>query len=340
MGNMQEVHESLSLLTQVTEDLRIPAGVSVVLLLLLWTCFRSGRRSQVTVVFKRLDAAGLQQLSATVAAAMAEARPNANDEAMQRVADAVERLKTLQYQFQNDIIRAHEQIWQGLCNLKEKAELGTATLQPMLAPIPTEEPRVIPEPARPDEPRKPASRKVSETLPEEPLKPDIQPVVEEKPRPPLPAKLPVPLKNPEIPVAKLPVPLKNQEVPVVKLPETASKLEEPQKPLMKAPEPKADDSPKPPMKPLEPAKKAEEALRPPIRPPEPAKDFPKPPELPKKTQDVPKPPKPEEMKQPPAEEKKEGEAPTGRPTPPTRKPGLVRPKYTPPTTLGNPFGAK
>jgi len=289
------------------------------------------------VVFKRLDAAGLQQLSATVAAAMAEARPSANDEAMQRVADAVERLKTLQYQFQNDIIRAHEQIWQGLCNLKEKTELGAATLQPMLAPIPTEEPRVIPEPARPDEPRKPASRKVSETLPEEPLKPDIQPVVEEKPRPPLPAKLPVPLKNPEIPVAKLPVPLKNQEVPVVKLPETASKLEEPP---MKAPEPKADDSPKPPMKPLEPAKKAEEALRPPIRPPEPAKDFPKPPELPKKTQDLPKPPKPEEMKQPPAEEKKEGEAPTGRPTPPTRKPGLVRPKYTPPATLGNPFGAK
>lgn len=329
MGNMQEVLESGSLLEQVTGDLRIAAGVSVVLLLLLWGCFRSGRRSQVTVVFKRLDAAGLQQLSATVTAAVAEARPSANDEALQRVAEAVERLKTLQYQFQNDIIKAHEQIWQGLCNFKERSE-PSATLQPLLTPLPiTEEPQIIPELPKAEEPRKlpskPASRKVSETLPEEPAKPETQPVaVEEKPRPP-PAKLPIPLKKPE--------------VPVTKLPETTPKFEEPPKPPMKDPEP-IDDLPKPSIKPSEPAQKAEEPLRPPVRPPEPTKEFPKPPELPKKPQNLPKPPKLEEMKQPPTEEKKEGEAPTGRPTPPMRKPGLVRPKYTPPTTLGNPFGAK
>jgi hypothetical protein len=335
MGNMQRAlclvllpavwaFDSGSLLEQVTGDMRVAAGVSVFLLLILWRCFKSGRHSQVTVVFKRLDAAGLQQLSATVAAAVAEAKPSANDEALQRIAASVERLKTLQYQFQNDIIKAHEQIWQGLCNLKEQGESRPA-LQPLpaLTAAPTE-------PSRAEEfrkpPSKPASRKISETMPEEQPKPETAP--EELPRPPVPAKLPV----------------RNTEVPAVKQAEPALKLEEPPKPTVRAPEPipKTDDSPGTQIKPLEPTKKVEESPKPAIKPPEPAKEFPRPPlklpGLPKKLDE--KPPKAEETKQPPEEAKKEGEAPPGRPAPPMRKPGVARPKFTPPTTLGNPFGAK
>ena len=330
MGNMQRAlclvllpavwaFDSGALLEQVTEDMRVTAGVSVFLLLVLWRCFKSGRHSQVTVVFKRLDAAGLQQLSATVAAAVAEAKPSANDEALQRIAESVERLKTLQYQFQNDIIKAHEQIWQGLCNLKEQGESC-----PALTAQPTE-------PSRAEElrkpPSKPTSRKISETIPEEQPKPETAP----EELPPVPAKLPI----------------QNTEVPAVKQAEPAPQFEEPPKPTENAPEPipKTDDSLGTQIKPLEPAKKVEELPKPAIKPPEPLKEFPRPPPklpklpgLPKKLDD--KAPKVEETKQPPEEAKKEGEAPPGRSVPPVRKPGMARPKFTQPATLGSPFDAK
>ena len=221
-----------SFVDSLTSDPKSVSLAVVFALILLYQCFKSAPRSHVTVVFKKLDPASLQELSASVAKHVAEVRgPTAGPEdTLVGVNEAVSTLKQLQYEFQNEIIKAHEQIWKGLIQLqtapdavrpppadpvlpvepirtgKDPTPPKEAVPVPVFPPTKTEEPKPAPVEAVPPPVVKP--EEVTDVVPKPPSNPpsrraseDVKPPKPDDPRPPKVADLPKRLVEEE---AKLP----------------------------------------------------------------------------------------------------------------------------------------